>query len=101
MASMNIIERFALQQKDLIPVTMRMVAANNKGINILRETIQRFSGRSKSGATLETRQITYVTSDSERLFLSREACVALGMIPETFPTVGETSPLTTLPLSDA
>ncbi|CAB4041678.1 Hypothetical predicted protein, partial [Paramuricea clavata] len=101
LASMKIIERFGLQQKDLIPVTMRMVAANNKGINILGATILRFSGRSKSGATLETRQITYVTSDSERLFLSREACVAFGMISETFPTVGEASPLTTLPLSDA
>ncbi|CAB4033724.1 Transposon Ty3-I Gag-Pol poly [Paramuricea clavata] len=101
LASMKIIERFGLQQKDLIPVTMRMVAANNKGINILGATILRFSGRSKSGATLETRQITYVTSDSERLFLSREACVALGMISETFPTVGEASPLATLSLSDA
>ena len=75
---------------------MRMFAANNKGINILEATILRFSGQSKSGETLKTRQITYVTSDSERLFLSREACIALRMISDTFPTVGEASPLTTL-----
>ena len=100
LASLKIIQRFGLQEKDLIPVTLHMVAANNKGINILGATILRFSGESKSGTTLEIRQITYITSDSERLFLSREACVALGMISDQFPTVGEASLLTTPPPSD-
>ena len=34
-------------------------------------------------------QIVYVTDSSNKIFLSREACVALGMIPESFPTVGK------------
>ena len=100
LASLKIIQRFGLQEKDLIPVTLHMVAASNKGINILGATIPRFSGESKSGTTLETRQITYITSDPERLFLSREACVAPGMISDQFPTVGEASLLTTPPPSD-
>ena len=74
-----------LHQTDLIPVTMRMYAANNKGITILRATILRFSGKGKSGATLETRQITYVTDSSDQLFLSREACTVLGIISESSP----------------
>ncbi len=101
LAGLKIIERFGLQEKDLIPVTMHMVAANNKGIKILGATILHFSGKSKSGATLETRQLTYVTSESDRLFLSKEACTALGMISAQFPTVGEASTLTTLPPSAA
>jgi hypothetical protein len=71
-----------------------MHAANNNGINILGAIILRFSGKSKSGQTLETRQIVYVTSDSDKLFLSRETCAALGT-SGTFPTVGETPQLST------
>ena len=66
-----------------------MHSANNNGIKILGAAILRFSGRSKPGQTIETRQIVYVTSDSDKLFLSREACMALGMISENFSTVGE------------
>ena len=69
---------------------MHMHAANNNGIKILGAIILRFTGRSPSGQTLETRQIVYVTSDADKLFLSREACRALRMISENFPTVGET-----------
>lgn len=32
--------------------------------------------------------MTYVTNNSDKLFLSREACVALGIIPDSFPSVG-------------
>ena len=68
---------------------MRMDAANNNGIKIRGADIQRFSGSSKSGQTLKTRQIVYVTSDADMLFLSRETCTAVGMISLNFPTVGE------------
>ena len=91
LASLTIIKRLSLRQTDLIPIPMRMHAANNKGITILAATILRFSGKCKSGATLETREITYVTDSSDKLFLSREACIALGIISESFPIIGETS----------
>ena len=85
LASMKVIHRLGLRDTDLIPVTMRMHAPNNNGITILGAAIMRFSGTSPSGQTLETRQIVYVTSDSDKLFLSRETCTALGMISEQFP----------------
>ncbi|CAB3996762.1 Hypothetical predicted protein [Paramuricea clavata] len=89
LASMQVIQRIGLSKRDLIPVTMHMYAANNHGIKILGAVILRFSGPSKSGKVLETRQITYVTNDSNKIFLSREACTELGLITESFPTVGE------------
>ena len=89
LASIKMIRCLGLRENDLIPVTMRMHAANNKGIKILCAVILRFSGRSKSSQILETHQIVYVTSDSDKLFLSRETCTALGMISQNFPTVGE------------
>ena len=70
LASMKVIHRLGLRADDLIPVSMRMHAANNNGITILGAAIMRFSGTSPSGQTLETRQIVYVTSDSDKLFLS-------------------------------
>ena len=85
----QVIKRMGLQHKDLIPVTMRMHAANNKAIKILRAAILRFSGTNESGHRMETREVVYVTEDSDKVYLSRQACMALGMISATFPTVGE------------
>lgn len=48
----------------------------------------RMSGLDNHGEPVETRQMTYVTDNSDKLFLSREACVALGIIPDSFPSVG-------------
>lgn len=89
LASIKAIRRLGLRKRDLIPVTLKMHAANNKGITILGAVILRLSGKDKSGNLIETRQITYVTDNSDKLFISREACINLGMITDTFPTIGE------------
>ena len=88
LAGIGVLHKLGLQQHDLIPVTMKMRTAINNGINILGATILRYAGRGPSGKLVETRQMTYVTDSSDKLFISREACIALGIIPETFPTVG-------------
>ena len=72
LTSLQVIQRLGLTKHDLIPVTMHMYAANNHNIKILGAVILRLTGPSKSGKTLETRQIVYVTNDST-----------------TFPTIGE------------
>ena len=79
-----------IRQKDLLPVTMRMHAANNNGIKIIGAAILRFSGQFKDGQVLESHQYVYVTRDSNKLYLSRETCATLGIIPNSFPTVGDT-----------
>lgn len=89
LVGIQVATRLGLTQDDLIPVTMKMHAANEKGINILGAAILRFSGTGKPDHPMETRQIVYVTDSSDRIFLSREACVELGMISKTFPTIGE------------
>ena len=68
---------------------MKMHAANRRGITILGAAILRLSGKDMMGNVVETQQITYVTDSSDKLFISREACIALGMITENFPTIGE------------
>lgn len=74
---------------DLLPVSMQMHAANRKGINILGAVILRFEGNTPTGNKVETRQLTYVSDDTEKCFLSKEACISLGLITNKFPTIGE------------
>ena len=90
LASIKVIRHLGLCKDDLIPVTVHMHAANNNRIQILGAIILRFTDRSPSRQTLETRQIVYVSSDADQLFLSQEACTALRMISENVPTVGDT-----------
>ena len=48
-------------------------------------------GKNSTGEMLETRQLVYITDSSDKLFLSREACSALGIITDSFPRIGETT----------
>ncbi|XP_061178429.1 uncharacterized protein LOC133187074 [Saccostrea echinata] len=49
LAGIKVIHRLGLTKLDLIPVTMKMHAANNGGIKILGATILRISGRDNNG----------------------------------------------------
>ena len=53
-------------QNELIQVNMKMHAANNKGVMILGATILRISVKDDQGRHVETRQMTYVTDNSDR-----------------------------------
>ena len=89
LAGFKCIRRLGLTQHYLIPVTMKMHAANNRAITILGAVILRILGKNRQGYISETRQLTYVTHDSDKLFLSKGACIDLGMITDNFPTIGE------------
>ena len=45
-----------------MPVSVRMHTSDRNTINILGATVLRFSGKTESGETIETRQLTYVTT---------------------------------------
>lgn len=86
----GLLPMLSLRHSDLIPVSMKMKAANSKGISILGALPLRFTGMSPSGRTHTTRQLVYFTDSTNRLFLSKQACTALGIISNNFPTIGET-----------
>ncbi len=64
-----------------------MRAANSNRINIIGAIIIRLSGTGNQEGT--TKQMVYVTDSANKFFLSREACLALGIISNKFPTIGE------------
>ena len=90
LGSLELLEKMQINKHDLLPVTMSMTAANNKGINIIGALPLRLSGKSPSGSTLTTRQIVYFTDSTDKFFLSKLACIKLGILSKSFPTIGET-----------
>ena len=50
---------------------------------------------SPDGKSCQTRQIVYVTDSTDKIYLSREGCVALGLISKDFPTIGEVKSIST------
>ena len=89
LAGTNLLRNLNLQQNQLIAVTMKMTAANSKGIDIIGALPLRISGRTLSGTVISTRQLVYFTPATTKLFLSKEACQKLGLISKYFPSIGE------------
>ena len=89
LAGIRAFRRLGIDIHDLILVRMRMHAADEKPLNVLGAAILRFCGRSANGQKRHTRQIVYVTDNTDKVFLSREGCVALGLISDTFLKIGE------------
>ena len=95
----KLVTKLGLSSKGIISVNMQMHSADNHNIPILGATILRLSGRDWLGNKRMTRQITYITNSTDKLFLSREACVDLGIIPAYFPVVGEVPAQANHPMS--
>ena len=89
LVGLNVINQLGIHRDSLIPVKMRMHTANNNQITILGAVFLRLTGRDTSGLVFGTRQLVYVTDQADKLFLSQEACVQLGLISPSFPTIGE------------
>ena len=79
-------------EADLIPTKMMMKAIDQKTICIKGAIILRLSGRDRSGHLHETVQVCYVSDKIKQLYLSEQGCKQLGIIPETFPSIGAALP---------
>ena len=47
-----------------------------------------FSGKSGKGKMKTSKQLCYVAHDIDSVYLSRSACIDLGLIGDDFPTIG-------------
>lgn len=89
LGGLYIVKQLGLSKSDLLPVNMSMRAANSVSINILGAIVIRISGYNDKSCI--TKQIVYITDATNKFFLSREACLALGIISDKFPSIGEYS----------
>ena len=69
LAGTKLLPKLGLSRHHLLPVTMKMTAADNRSINIAGAIVLRISGTSPSKETIETRQIVYFTDSSGLLLI--------------------------------
>ena len=91
MAGLNTITKLGLSQKSLIPVTTQMKSADNSHIRLLGATFIELYGKNPNGDTITTKQMVYITPNTEAFYLSRKGCEDMGIISNRFPTIGDTT----------
>ena len=77
-----------ITKSELIPLSHGVNAANNQGLGLLGGALITFSGEDCYGNIHTSRQLCYVASNIDTVFLSKSACMDLGLISKSFPTVG-------------
>ena len=82
------LSKLGLMENDLLEVEMKLNGANGSQLRIMGGVFLVISGTDAAGKTWETNQLCYVAEGVEKLLLSKEACVKLGILPESFPSVG-------------
>lgn len=98
LAGTSLLRHLGLGTQHLTPVQLKMAAVNNDPIHIIGALPLRISDTRGPGG-LETRQLVYFTDATDKFFLSRGACEALGIIPPDFPTIGAHSPSEAKPVA--
>ena len=77
-----------LSVKDLMEVDLRLSGANRTSIRILGGMFITITGEDSSGKKWSTKQLCYVAEGVTRLMLSKQACVQLGIVNSSFPSIG-------------
>ena len=73
--------RCGFKKSDLLPVKQRLWVANRQPIDIAGAIFLRLSGVGKDGVLRVAPVMVYVSKDTKNFYLSRQALVALGVIP--------------------
>ena len=85
-AGVEFAQSLGLVKKDLLPVEMSMRAANKTNIDIIGAIIVEIK---VVGHEVVTKQVVYIATNATRVFLNREACEQLGLVPENFPHINQ------------
>ena len=84
LAGTNLLFKLGLNVRHLSKTRLQMTAANGNNLDIIGAIALRLSDSTSQGG-IETRQIVYICRDTSDFFLSRGACVELGIVPPDFP----------------
>ena len=83
-AGLEFIHNLGLAKGDLLPVRTQVKAANKTSIKILGAVVVevKVDGPNRDGVS---KQVVYVTDSTDKVYLSLEACVQLGLVQQSFP----------------
>ena len=77
-----------VKKTELIPLLHGVNVANNDGLRLLGGLLATFIGTDSNGRSRQTRQLCYIAEGIDGLYLSRTACMDLGLIGNNFPQIG-------------
>ena len=72
-----------LREDNLLPTAMSVSSADGSFITVVGTVLV-----SIEGAGVATKEQVYICKGTRRCLLSLEACIALGIVPDTFPAPG-------------
>ena len=81
----DFVENLRLTNSNLLQTVMLIKKANETAIDIIGVVITEMKVK---GQNTVIKQIVYIASNTTRVFLSREACEELDLIPEKLPKIG-------------
>ena len=87
-AGVKFIHSLGVKKSELIPLSHGVNAANTARLGLLGGLLVTFIGEDCLGNMKTSKQLCYVADNIDGVFLSRSACVDLGLIDKNFPTVG-------------
>ena len=87
MISRKVVQAMGLTSLNIIPVKMRIKAANMAGLTLLGGILVRISAVSKDGTEQVSRQLAYVVEEVEQRYLLKRTCQDLGTINEEFTKI--------------
>ena len=85
----SILSPLGLKEENLFPVATNLNTVTGTPVDIIGGILLTLTGTNPhTGAVRSTRQLAYVSRSVPYPFLSREACLDLGLIPASFPAIG-------------
>ena len=85
----SILSPLGMKETDLFPVATNLNTVTGAPVDIIGGILLILTGTNPhTGVVRSTRQLAYVSRTVPYPFLSREACLDLGLIPATFPAIG-------------
>ena len=89
----QLLHHLGVKRETIFPIAMGVNGASKAPLMVEGAILLKFSGMNHTtGKVLSTRQLVYISSSVDQVYLSKAACIDLGMIPADFPSVGSCSP---------
>ena len=82
--------KHGFKKSSLIPVKRKMLAANREQIKITGAIFMELMAKDVQGKVHVAKEMVYISPCTDRVFLSRNACITLGIINHDFPRIGAT-----------
>ena len=84
------------KRESIFPLSTVVNTVTKSSVDIIGGIFLRITAYDERSSTVRsTRQLCYVSTTIRGIYLSEDACLALGCIPASFPTIGDCAPIET------